>query len=919
MTSSDSPDPKTVSRPRWPWLLAMSVLAFLVVGSIWLLIQSATGPMVEDTLRAYAQRYGVEGLRLKVRQTTPWETDIQSIQITGPVENKKNLLEMDSLAIDYSPWGLKDRIIDGITMSGLVLRIEKSPAGWRLVGLPTRRPESTEKPVRKAETPTRPDWQVKRLAIRNSRLELVHDQREFTLPFEFKAFPMDESGDRYRAQLICRPWDQSLKVDLVLDWATQHLIVTQAVADLEAQIINRLVAEETTAPLQGRLVVESNARLALSPLAVETAEVQLRLPQAVTDGRHLILRALNPEEPLATAKLAADRSWALHTPGFTLTTSDHLRILDWHGRLQPADEGWQLAGAFILDMQPTAGDFPHTAIPVTYKGQWQAGGQWHLHLKGQSARWEADGPLGPPAAVENVRANFTPQLDMAVSGHGDQVKFEGTAQLTDLEGLWGPNTLRISALSLQTTGEGPWHQLQGRFDVKADRLRVRAKTFDGHLPRLSVAGDFGMNADGVQLSGLTRISRGTFKMPHQKMRLEGIRLDLPFTWPYAPSTPGGQVRLAALNWNDLEVGAVNGRIRQQARGASFNMTHQSALLPGGKLQVDGRVGLDAQDARARMTLAYRFDRAISAADIDLGALNPDWTGIHVNGRIAAEGRGRYAGGRILADLKLNFSGGRLVMPEKKVGMVGLGGTATFPDLLALRSAPRQPFSFERAYIGDIAATEGRINYQIEPGGVFFLEEGRLKWCRGTVYLPATRLDPEKQDYNVTLWCDRLKLAPLLEQLGAAQADGGGTVSGRIPLRIRAGQFLVDNGFLYSSPGAGGTIRLRGTDMLTAGIPPGTPQYNQLELARQALKEYDYDWVKLSLATAPQEDLLRLKLQLNGRPTTPLPFIYDTQAGGFVPVGPESPGSRFEEIKLDVNFSLPLNRLLEYKDLLKRFS
>ena len=67
------------------------------------------------------------------------------------------------------------------------------------------------------------------------------------------------------------------------------------------------------------------------------------------------------------------------------------------------------------------------------------------------------------------------------------------------------------------------------------------------------------------------------------------------------------------------------------------------------------------------------------------------------------------------------------------------------------------------------------------------------------------------------------------------------------------------------------------------------------------------------------DLLRLKLQLNGRPANPLPFIYDTQAGGFVPAGPDSKGSRFEEIKLDVNFSLPLNRLLEYKDLLKLFS
>ncbi|MGD9252133.1 MAG: YdbH domain-containing protein, partial [Desulfobacterales bacterium] len=288
------------------------------------------------------------------------------------------------------------------------------------------------------------------------------------------------------------------------------------------------------------------------------------------------------------------------------------------------------------------------------------------------------------------------------------------------------------------------------------------------------------------------------------------------------------------------------------------------------------------------------------------------------GRIEAEGRGSYRAGHMNAGLQLNLTGGRLLLPEQKGGLVGLQGAIAFPDLLAMRTAPRQSFFFERAYIGDIAATDGQIDLQIEPGGVLFLEQIQFKWCQGIVYLPATRIVPGNDDYELTLWCDRLKLAHLLEQLGAAQVEGGGTVSGRIPVRFRRGQVLVDSGFLYSSPGEGGTIKLRGTEMLTAGIPPGTPEYTQLELARQALKEYDYHWVKLSLATAPEEDLLRLKLQLDGKPSRPLPFIYDPSAGGFVPAGPDSKGSTFQGISLDVNFSLPLNRLMEYKDLMKLF-
>jgi len=176
-----------------------------------------------------------------------------------------------------------------------------------------------------------------------------------------------------------------------------------------------------------------------------------------------------------------------------------------------------------------------------------------------------------------------------------------------------------------------------------------------------------------------------------------------------------------------------------------------------------------------------------------------------------------------------------------------------------------------------------------------------------------RLSPGAEDYHITFYCDRLNLAKVLEQFGAAAAKGQGSVNGRIPLQYANGKIKFDDGFLFSTPGEGGKIHLSGTDILTAGIPPNTPQYVQIELAREALKDYVYSWAKLNI-TSKGEELL-LQMQMDGKPAKTLPFVYKKDIGGFIKVEADAKGSKFQGIRLDVNFRLPLNKLLQYKDLI----
>ena len=133
-----------------------------------------------------------------------------------------------------------------------------------------------------------------------------------------------------------------------------------------------------------------------------------------------------------------------------------------------------------------------------------------------------------------------------------------------------------------------------------------------------------------------------------------------------------------------------------------------------------------------------------------------------------------------------------------------------------------------------------------------------------------------------------------------------------------GKIKFDDGFLFSTPGEGGKIHLTGTDILTAGIPPDTPQFVQMELAREALKDYDYSWAKLNI-TSEGEELL-LKMQMDGKPLQSLPFKYDSQTGLLQRIENNGQGI-MQPIRLDVNFRLPVNRFFGYsgkiQDMMKK--
>ncbi|MBF0467403.1 MAG: YdbH domain-containing protein [Desulfamplus sp.] len=304
------------------------------------------------------------------------------------------------------------------------------------------------------------------------------------------------------------------------------------------------------------------------------------------------------------------------------------------------------------------------------------------------------------------------------------------------------------------------------------------------------------------------------------------------------------------------------------------------------------------------------------------------SGMDFSFRIASNGWFAFRDHQMDSHLNLDLSDGTFSMPEKKINLSGISTSVVFNELPSMRSVAGQVLTIEKIDIKDLEISNARVKYTIESNKksvsgkerlptkgkseyipALLVENASFNWCDGKVISDSIRFSSSDSNYHMSLFCDRLKLSSILQQVGAFDAEGEGTLNGRIPVSFSGGDISFDNGFLYSTPGQGGKIKVLGTEKLTAGIPMDTPQFSQVDLAREALKNYRYEWARLGFDT--QGDQLVVKMEFDGKPENALPFVYKKDLGSFVRVSGKNAGSHFQGIKIDLNLQLPFNRVLRF--------
>lgn len=482
----------------------------------------------------------------------------------------------------------------------------------------------------------------------------------------------------------------------------------------------------------------------------------------------------------------------------------------------------------------------------------------------------------------------TPQISSSVTAQGklNPITLDTVSRLT-LTGTYSGKPLEIDLQKQNDT-------FNLEFSVK--ELKIPEIPNLKHEPiKVSIAGNLQNNSISAKLS----VRADQISIPEHNLSLQNMSLKQDFLVEEATLQPSsGRVEIKKIKYNNGTSASIIVNTKLNKNGIRIKSTLRSPYHAKLKLSCQGGFDFDQKSpAKISCTLPQI---AVSEKNIPSFIKLPDE--LTFNANLNAQFDFMFKN-KLKGKATVGLSNSTVHFGEK-FSLNNINTTLTLPDLPLQHSAPSQILKIDRISAGNIETTNATITYRLENFRTLFIEKGRLNWCGGKVESGGIRISSEVADYNLTLYCDRIGFTELLGQLGMPNAEGQGTLNGRIPISLSDSNLHFDDGFLFSSPGDSGIIRFTNTKTIRDSLGANL-EASYLNYSMSALENFEYNWATLSFNS--QGDNLTISMRLDGKPATPLPFGY--RNGHLVP---SETGTGIQHpIHMNVNFHLPLSELFHY--------
>lgn len=850
-----------------PWLPAAAAVTVLLVVSLPLLVERIVlPPLVAGTgyagLRIDVSRFGLNGCTVHVAGRPEAAPPV----VTGTVR------------IDWTVAGLLRGRVESVTGDSLFLHAGFPPDGE--ISPPRSRNSSAA-----ASGWGGPPVSVERITVSNSFIIYTHDGGTLAVPVALTARRLEaqRSGSEqlhYRAAL------QIGRQEMDADFTYEH----------------------RDGRLTGRLAGEVN----FPSLAVMLAPL-FALP-GQPEGRAAITLdyALRPV-PFTLARLEGEMRlhgfrWNHPEAGVEISSREDARVTVAGG-----------GSAYRIDLAGLALSGPVAAAV-------DAGAD--VFFDGSGAAWQGKMVISPVLGRQKGMAGelFIDEAVPMYLRHRGEIAdgtVTGTLQSDPDAGQEGGHALRCREMRIRAAGLEAAGDFEFKSPGREDGLKAKVSLNGSGIDVQWPDGGFALPASAVRLSarftpgggeerpdleGRLNIAVDELVLRSPDIRLRDILLDLPFANAGRPSPESGTFRINGILFRQVPLGGVAATVQHKPRELVLAGELRTAVLPEDPIfltagagwpengEPSGRLSWSVGDGRLDASRLADFHRALEGLS---GAGMLDLSGNLAVGRSGTGG-----------ELTVSLRGGSFALPDAQIALRDAAFSLHFPSLPRPVSAPAQKISLGAVQGKKVVMNDVMITFQLESPESLFLEAVSARWSGGRIFTGGFRLRPGIQEVDAALICDRLELAEILSQLGLAEAEGDGRMSGRIPLRYADQAIFVDDGFLFTTPGEKGNLRIRRSEQLTLGLPGEGSRLSALHFAGAALGNFEYNWAKLYVVS--EEENLLLQLQVDGRPRERLPYRYDPERNVFVRLQEGEKGGLDQPVRLDVNFRVPVNELFRYQ-------
>jgi hypothetical protein len=867
-----------ITRPKKFFVLAMLAAALpgaLLIGAYLYLPHYIETRLIPELARAS----GLTAHTVRVGHVGFSSAELGPVQLDG---REGPVLSLERLHLDYTPASLLHRKIGRIRLEGLKASLRIAD-GAIFIGDTQIAPPPPDPSEPHAEPAAMPALPFRQLSAEGAVLDISWNARRLTVPFSLEVDASSADQGIWSADGVLTPRRSRIRLTAAMDAATGYIDVDlkeidAALADWTDLIPSEVVPPALDLAVSGRLSALGRVGLRLNPLTVEHASAEIGF----------------------TSLRSAWKSAVTDTDSDAIPV--HMRIGTTSLSLYGAQTASGWAGRYTVDLHDFA--LNRTQITLT-SPRWRLSGEAAL---GEVSRIDVQSE-GSDLHIVHDTTDLTIPLTTIQAAIGN------------VDAGWsGQFTIDLHDLALnraQSTLTSPRWRLAGeasvgeesRIDLQGEGtdLHIVHDTIDLKIPGTIIQAAIVHAAAGWAMQGHGTISDTAGVDSARQLRLDDITVQLPFAWP-ATASPGRLV-VGRIALQGRELGDLSGRLQQAAQRLHFDLDHRSQLFPALIVHIKGTA--DSTNAEVDLNVpGYR-----PQVPIDLGRFASAAQGLVLEGLFEAHGRLRWRLEDTQTSADLRIDSGSLRDVGRDLRLTGIQAQLRLDDLPALQSPAAQTIRADQVQLGKIEATDLQVFYRIARPQRLLVETVGLAWAGGRIESGPIELSADKADIEAVLTARDLNLAMLLEQLDFAEGSGQGTVGGSIPIRWAEGKLTFGKGSLSSPPGESGVIRikeLQGTQDLLSGMPAETPQHTQLDIALEALKDYTYQSIDLQLES--REEILVMRLQLEGRPNRLLPFGYDQELGRLKRIQGEGQ-AEFKGIGIDLNFRSPLNEILHYRDLL----